>query len=899
MVARPRRGDRTITRGVTVSIVDELASAPIALAILLPALALSAAAEGAPKRPDLVVSRTDAPRAELSGNRIRVTFVAANRGSRKAGQSRVSLGLRSAGGKRVQLDARPVIGSLRAGVVRRWSGSVAVPRVDPGRWTVIVCLDAGRRVRERSEANNCRAAKPAITIAPGARPLPGFAPTSPPAAPAATASPTATASSTTTATPTATATAAPTASPSATPTPEPTATPTPTATPAGPETTIDSGPSGIVATAAATFTFSSPAAGATFECALDAGSWEPCTSPHTVASLADGPHVLAVRAGADPTPAERRWTVDTSAPDTTITGAPKGELDGGPFTFAFAASDAVSRFECQVDTGTWETCESPLRLEAAASGAHTFAVRARDRLDNLDASPATAQWTVTDDDGTRPRASFAYAPTNLTHGDEVTFASTSGPGITRWEWDLYDAGFEDGPAEVSDPEYPLQGTRTVALRVTDATGKQDVSRGQLFVGGSADPAPSGDAATTYQQNAAHDGFNRASTLAPPLAQAWAKDLGGSPSYPLVVGDRIFVIVAPYDRVAELVALNRRSGAELWRKALSEGSFGAAYDDGRVFTVEREGFVRASDAATGATLWMSELPFHSGTAPVAGDGMVYALSSGAGADVVGLDARDGEWVFKQGLPSGDNGSLPALDGDDLFLAYACPGTFGMDRWTGFAQWWHQTGCTGSVNDRTAVVHRDRVYNANRPGPTGLVHDAISGVPVGTFPADGGSPAFAGDLRLQVRGGRLEAHDERAGSVAWTFTGDGALIGAPVIAAGHAFVGSSGGNVYAVRVTDGGEVWQGATGAPVSSSGLAIAQGTLVVPAGNRLVAFSEAPETGGPTATVLDPVDLGPPTAGATVAFHGDVAHTGGKNVATRRRRCAPAGTARTASTATP
>ena len=85
-----------------------------------------------------------------------------------------------------------------------------------------------------------------------------------------------------------------------------------------PETAIDSGPEGTVGSKSATFAFSSSEAGSTFECSLDGAAFSACASPQAYSGLADGTHSFGVRAtdkagNADPTPAERLWTVDTSA----------------------------------------------------------------------------------------------------------------------------------------------------------------------------------------------------------------------------------------------------------------------------------------------------------------------------------------------------------------------------------------------------------------------------------------------------------------------------------------------------------------------------------------------------------------------------------------------------------
>jgi outer membrane protein assembly factor BamB len=877
------------------------------------------------------VAAISAPEAARDGNDIRLIVVVANRGAARAPVTMLGLRLHGPNGRRVAVGKTRRVKALRPGRRHRRTLTVRMPALTPGWWRVVACADFDHGVRERSESDNCVAARHPILVAD--HPSPAEPPANDPAGgpPAATAEPTATATAPPTATPTstatvtatptadptptptATATATPTADPTPTPTatatvtatptadptPTPTATATPTATPSPPDTRIDSGPSGIVGASAATLAFSSDRAGASFECRLDTGAWSACASPLTVTSLGDGPHVFAARASysgaTDPSPAERRWSVDTTAPDTTMTAGPDGALDPGAVTFAFASSDSGAVFECRLDSAGWQGCASPLRLESVSPGAHTFAVRARDSVGNADSSPASREWSVTADDGSRPRASFTYAPGAPLKGQTVRFTSTSSGTIGRYEWDLYDDGrFEDGTASTAERAFPKAGSLTISLRVTDNRGRQDVSRRQLFVAGSSGGTQAADAATSYQQNAAHDGFNPTARPAPPLAQAWVREFEGRPSYSLVVGDRVFVSVHEDEVGATLHALNRRTGAPLWARSIGDGFGQPAYDDGRVYTVEENALLRAYDAQSGRTLWTSEIPNTSShTPPVAADGMVYTTSSGIGGYVSGFRAIDGDLVWAQELPSGDTGALPALDDDNLYVAYACPGAFGMDRFTGYAQWWYDTSCTGGGGDRTPVLHGGRLYNPNPPqwgDQAGLVHDVGSGAKVGTFAREGGPPSFAGELRLQVIGGRLQAIDQRSGTVAWEFSGDGALAGGAVIAAGQAFVGSVSGAVYGVRLADGTQSWRADTGAPVNTisgtpTSLAVAEGTLLVPSGKRLIAYrsaAEPAESGGPEPAALAALELDPPVAGtgATTTFQGGPTHTGSLNVAT-------------------
>lgn len=90
-----------------------------------------------------------------------------------------------------------------------------------------------------------------------------------------------------------------------------------------PATTLASGPSGIMDTTSASFTFSSSEVGSTFQCKLDEGTFANCASPQHYDNLTNGTHTFRVRAvdaagNADPTPVARPWTVDATPPKGTV-----------------------------------------------------------------------------------------------------------------------------------------------------------------------------------------------------------------------------------------------------------------------------------------------------------------------------------------------------------------------------------------------------------------------------------------------------------------------------------------------------------------------------------------------------------------------------------------------------
>jgi DNA-directed RNA polymerase specialized sigma24 family protein len=166
-----------------------------------------------------------------------------------------------------------------------------------------------------------------------------------------------------------------------------------------PETAISAGPSGAISTKSATFRFSSPDSRAAFQCRLDGSKWAACASGKTYSGLGQGEHTFRVRAKdaggtVDPSPASSSWSVDTVAPNTTITSGPKASTGSKSASFSFSASESGVSFQCRLDGGSWQACSSPRSYGGLKKGAHVSRVRAIDAAGNVDASPDGWSWTV-------------------------------------------------------------------------------------------------------------------------------------------------------------------------------------------------------------------------------------------------------------------------------------------------------------------------------------------------------------------------------------------------------------------------------------------------------------------------------------------------------------------------
>lgn len=161
---------------------------------------------------------------------------------------------------------------------------------------------------------------------------------------------------------------------------------------------IAGGPASPTRSTSASFVFSDSEAGLSFGCRLDGDAFTSCTSPVSYSKLADGRHTFSVRAtdraGNVGSAASYAWTVDTVAPDTTITSRPAAVSSTDAATFQFASSESGSTFACSLDGGAFTACSSPRSYSALADGRHTFKVRASDAAGNVDPTPAEYSWQV-------------------------------------------------------------------------------------------------------------------------------------------------------------------------------------------------------------------------------------------------------------------------------------------------------------------------------------------------------------------------------------------------------------------------------------------------------------------------------------------------------------------------
>jgi hypothetical protein len=246
---------------------------------------------------------------------------------------------------------------------------------------------------------------------------------------------------------------------------------------AAPKTTIDSGPSGTVGSASASFEFSSDEANSTFECKLDGGAYAACSSPQAYSGLSEGSHTFSVRAtdaagNAETTPSTPAWSVDSGAPETTIDSKPPARTNSNSASFAFSSAEAGSTFECKLDGGAYAACSSPEAYSNLSEGSHTFSVKAADSAGNMDATPDNYMWTV---DATAPETAIDSGPSGTVGSASASFAFSSDEAGSTFECGL-DGAFSacSSPKAYSNL---AEGLHTFSVRAKDQAGNTDATPG--------------------------------------------------------------------------------------------------------------------------------------------------------------------------------------------------------------------------------------------------------------------------------------------------------------------------------------------------------------------------------------------------------------------------------------
>ncbi len=223
-------------------------------------------------------------------------------------------------------------------------------------------------------------------------------------------------------------------------------------------------------------------------------------------------------------------------------------------------------------------------------------------------------------------------------------------------------------------------------------------------------------------------------VADTIDRAWSASIGeGSGgrerllASPIVAQGRVFTI----DSEGEVRAFATTDGARIWSTNPEDlepvdrlGGGGIAWIDGKVVAAYSHGDVVALDASSGAEVWRQRLRAPVRTNPSAAEGKVFIVS--ADNQLFTLSAATGEILWRHAgsfEPAALlGGAAPAVDGGTAVVAYSSGEVFalnvndGRPFWTDALLRPRRTLAIGSITDIVGdpVIDRDRVIVAGNGG-----------------------------------------------------------------------------------------------------------------------------------------------------------------------------------------
>ncbi len=174
---------------------------------------------------------------------------------------------------------------------------------------------------------------------------------------------------------------------------------------------------------------------AAYQCQLDGGAYQACTSPHNLTGLSDASHTFSVvgvdGVGNTSSPISYSWLVDTMPPTIAFVETPDAIESADMATFSFSAQDlgsGLDRIECRVDANAYATCQNTMVFNALGNGPHSVDARSLDRAGNVSAT-ISYNWMV---DNQVPTITIDTHPTNPTSESLANFtftATDAGSGV--------------------------------------------------------------------------------------------------------------------------------------------------------------------------------------------------------------------------------------------------------------------------------------------------------------------------------------------------------------------------------------------------------------------------------------------------------------------------------------
>ncbi len=212
----------------------------------------------------------------------------------------------------------------------------------------------------------------------------------------------------------------------------------------------------------------------TYKVRVDGGAWILVDSEHQLASLSDGSHTYEAKAidaagNEQMTTVSYAWTIDATAPESTITNQPASLSASSSASFEFSCNDSPCTYEYRLDDGSWTSATSPLSLSSIADGSHTFEVRASDTLGNQESPASTYSWTI---DTTDPDTTITVQPNDPDNNQTPSFSFSCDDEPCTFEYQIDAGGWNLATSPLVLGSL-AEGNHTFQVRAIDQAGNVD------------------------------------------------------------------------------------------------------------------------------------------------------------------------------------------------------------------------------------------------------------------------------------------------------------------------------------------------------------------------------------------------------------------------------------------
>ena len=257
----------------------------------------------------------------------------------------------------------------------------------------------------------------------------------------------------------------------------------------------------------------------------------------------------------------------------------------------------------------------------------------------------------------------------------------------------------------------------------------------------------------------------------------------------------------------LVAYDKNTGRDLWRKDIEGGVQGATLNNNHLYIAGGDGFIYSLNATTGETVWSYNLKIEVLHSPTFYKGALYILTSNN--TVYALTAETGElkWTYiRRGtsLPLNIYGnSLPLIYKNNILLGLSDGFLVCISQDTGALVWEKSLSRFGRFKNLYVTLNENTVYVSSYEQDIYAL-DARSGRIFWTIEKMGGSSPVTvhqNDVFFSTFNGDIASANKATGKLRWKHSLKNSIATRPIISQNTVYVAQSNGPLLALNKATG--------------------------------------------------------------------------------------------------